>query len=204
MDFNIGIQIVITLGILTFALYKDNPYYRVVEALFIGTALSNALVLAFESIRKMSWTPLLEGEIIAIIPIIFGLLWLTKLTKEWDWLSKWSLGIMTGVGAGITMRGWVHGFIVKEFKRQASYFAGAASIGDVTNGLIGLAFGFCFIIYNIFTFRNVEKKPLKDIVDIGRYAQLVVFGIFYASVIMSGWASFGGRIQWLLRALGII
>jgi len=204
VDINIVIQIILTLGIISFALYKDNPWYRTVEALFVGTALANAFVLAFDSITKTSWKPLLGGELIAIIPMILGLFWLTKLSANWEWLSRWSLGVTTGVGAALTMRGWVDGFILKEFQRQASFFLTAPNTTEIIYGLIGLGFAVAFIVYNVFTFPQFDAGPLKGIVNIGRYAQLIVYGIFYASVIMSGWSSFGGRILWLLQNLGLV
>lgn len=203
MDVKIIVQLFMTLGILSFPLFKDNPWYRTVESLFVGTALANAFVLAFDSIRKTSWDPLIGGNLLQIIPIILGLLWLTKLTTQLEWLSRWSLAVMTGVGAGITMRGWVQGFILKEFQRQSNFFLGAPNTTQIIYGLIGLVFAVAFIVYNVFTFPQFDKSPLREITSFGRYAQLIVYGIFYASVIMSGWSSFGGRILWLIRTLGL-
>ena len=81
----IWIGAILTLGIFSF-LYKDNPVYKITEAIFIGVSAGYyAIVYFFENIYKKFW----QGAVTADQPdewlwggAILGFLFLTRLFPQ--------------------------------------------------------------------------------------------------------------------------
>lgn len=116
MNEAIGLWIgaLLTLGIFSF-LYKDNPFYKFCEALFVGISAGYYVVISYWQIivAKMvdvlrvafdywivlkyfdfqSWLPLLAG--------VFGILMLLRLFPKIGWISRWSLALVVGTTAGL-------------------------------------------------------------------------------------------------------
>ncbi len=105
----------LTLAIMSF-LYKDNPYYKFAEHLFVGVSAAYAMCLGFWStivgnliprlssgISEFFKVSYIEGDynFIYFIPIIFGILLLMRLSPRGGWLSRWPLAFIVGTTAGL-------------------------------------------------------------------------------------------------------
>jgi len=112
--FGLWLGALLTLGIFSF-LYKDNPFYKFCEALFVGVSAGYYLVTSYWQIivvkmidvlqvgfDKMmvlgyfdfqNWLPVLGG--------IFGILMLLRLLPSIGWISRWSLALVVGTTAGL-------------------------------------------------------------------------------------------------------
>ena len=75
-DFNdIGVWIgaLSALGIYS-VLIKDNPFYTMVEHLFVGSFAGIAVVVGINTFLNSAWSPMIEGKYLLIIPILLGIL----------------------------------------------------------------------------------------------------------------------------------
>ncbi len=106
-------------AVLSYVLYRENPAYRVAEAIFVGVPLGNVVVMAVRSLVSSGLNPLIEGD---AVPITRGLLLFSVYSKRLGKLSQWPVAVMGGVGVGLAIRGAVHTYIYDQIK---------ASVGPV-------------------------------------------------------------------------
>ncbi|RKY60085.1 MAG: hypothetical protein DRP95_04485, partial [Candidatus Latescibacterota bacterium] len=92
----------LTLAIFSF-LYKDNPFFKFGEHLYIGVSVGYSLtVLIFNFMLPKWWTPLFrEGNMVLLVPTVLGLLIWTRFFPRFSWLSRWTFAFVVGFGAGV-------------------------------------------------------------------------------------------------------
>lgn len=119
--FGLWVAAALTLCIYSF-LYRDNPFYRFAEHLFVGISVGYGIVIAIhEGVLPLAWEPLTEafgglwteitGDVtpesrqtlwglFRIIPICIGLLFFARLSPSHTWLIRYPIAILIGFGAG--------------------------------------------------------------------------------------------------------
>ena len=119
----VWIAALLTLAIMSF-LYRDNPFYKVAEAVVIGssagyvmvagfwtTFVKNLLVVLFPAEMRDSLVPGLGADTppdyIYIIPLIMIVLLLWRLAPRGGWISRWPLAFFIGVTAGFRLIGYL-------------------------------------------------------------------------------------------------
>jgi hypothetical protein len=99
-------------------LFKDNPVYRVVMQVFIGINVGYAVITQWRDILYPRWwLPMLQGldallfggpgspwGALWVMVGLLGLLWYFQLSRRYMWLSRIVIGVVIGIGAGITFR----------------------------------------------------------------------------------------------------
>ncbi|MBK7140922.1 MAG: hypothetical protein IPH75_02435 [bacterium] len=112
----------LTLAILSF-LYKDNPFYKFAEHLYVGisagywmsqgfwsTIVGNLIPRLSESLSGFFKQPYNAGEWVGgffytnwmyFIPVIFGILLLMRLSSKYGYISRWALAFIIGTTAGL-------------------------------------------------------------------------------------------------------
>ncbi|MCJ8345590.1 hypothetical protein MJH12_08615, partial [bacterium] len=99
----------LTLCIFSF-LYKDNPFYRFAEHLYVGVSAGYMMVRGiYDVMSKKLVTPLFfppqgtEVDYSLLIPITLGLFMILKLVPKVDWLSRWAIALVVGGTIGLSM-----------------------------------------------------------------------------------------------------
>lgn len=108
----------LTLSIFSF-LYRDNPFYKLAESLFIGVSAAYWMVVQFWSVivpnllgnlipmPVRDWAmPGLETthpHLVYIVPLILSVMLLWRLMPAGGWISRWPLAFFIGVFAGLRM-----------------------------------------------------------------------------------------------------
>jgi hypothetical protein len=123
--FGIWTAAILTIGIISF-LYKDNPIYKLCEAIFVGISagywfvslfFQNLLPKLFDSlgITKMlgftnengAFQNILAGHydirIWNVLAGILAIMMLLRLVPKLGWISRWPLGVIVGTTAGLYM-----------------------------------------------------------------------------------------------------
>ena len=132
----------LTLMIFSF-LYKDNPYYKFAEHLFVGVSAAYAMVVAFWTTlvpnlfgylypplnRILTATPQ-EAEMVILnlyaipwferalrlVPLIFGLMMLMRLLPKGQWLSRWPMAFIIGFAAGTNLTRYLQSDFISQIK----------------------------------------------------------------------------------------
>ena len=125
----------LTLCIFSF-LYRDNPFYKFAEHLFVGISAGYYIALNFWTVIVPNlWEPLRLGlaghgvrpehsgpfavslgdyRVLLVLPLVFGALLFTRLFGRVGWLSRWPLAVILGVYAGIKTTGFAQGDFVAQ------------------------------------------------------------------------------------------
>ena len=124
--FLVTLSAFLTLAILSF-MYRDNPYYKFAEHLFVGVSAAYWMCMGFwstivgnlvprisESLSNFFQVPYSGGGLdfglfffsyryFYFIPIILGVLLLMRLVPKAGWISRWPLAFIVGTFAGLNL-----------------------------------------------------------------------------------------------------
>jgi hypothetical protein len=118
----------LTLAIMSF-MYKDNPYYKFAEHLFVGisaaywmcmgfwsTVVGNLVPRLSEGLSNWFEVPYIESDynFFFYIPVLFGLMLLMRLSNNYGWLSRWPLAFIIGTTAGLNFIRYLRSDFIKQ------------------------------------------------------------------------------------------
>ncbi len=195
MSLNIGTWIasLITIAILSLV-WKENPFYRSAEHLYVGISAGHAVVMAYTNVRDSAFQPIAAGEMVWVLPMLLGVLLYARYTKE-AWLARYPVAVMVGIGTGVAVRGAIHG----DFTQQ---MGATIRVGSVDEVLLLL---FVIASLSYFFFSKELKGPISILPRSGRMVLMVAFGAAFGTTVMGRMALMIGRIQFILGDwLGII
>jgi hypothetical protein len=186
----------LTLCIFSF-LYKDNPFYKLAEHLFVGISAGYWATLEYHNVfRPNLWDPLTrEGRLLLIVPLIFGLLLFSRFTKKYSWLSRWPMALIIGIYAGITIVGYGSGDLILQIQANLLPLWTDNWLTSVNNILltVGVITG---LIY--FFFSKEHKGALGAGAKVGIWFLMISFGASFGYTVMSRMSLLIGRVYFLL------
>ncbi len=139
----------LTLAIFSF-LYKDNPYYKFAEHLFVGvsaafwmvqgfwsTLIGNLIPRISEGLSNWFQVPYHAGPLNFFywIPVILGILLLMRLSKEAGWLSRWPLAFIVGTTAGLNFVRYLRSDFIKQISATYIPLLGSSTGENPWTGL---------------------------------------------------------------------
>ncbi|HEV2104295.1 MAG TPA: hypothetical protein VGU27_01105 [Candidatus Eisenbacteria bacterium] len=220
-DPGVWVAALLTLAVFSF-LYKDNPFYKLAEHLFVGVSAGYYIVLNFWTVVVPNlWDPLVrtfahvdpvthvrvveaggplavslgDYRALYVIPALLGLILFTRLSSRVDWVSRWSLALIIGVYAGLKTTGFAQGDLVAQV--QASLVPLAA--GGLWPSVNAILFTAGLIGSLLFFFYSREHRGALGVASrVGIAFLMVSFGAGYGYTVMSRISLLIGRFQFLL------
>ncbi len=119
--------VMMTIAIFSF-LYKDNPFFRAAENLFVGLGLGVSLSVQWYSFLKPevydiliapAFTPGVSVEpknLMLIIPIGLGLMILLRMSRSYGWVSRYPMAFLVGYLSGFSIQPAIHSNILKQIE----------------------------------------------------------------------------------------
>lgn len=207
-----GISFVLTLLVFSFLL-GDNPIFRFVSALFIGVAAGYFLVIIiYQVVLARLVAPLMQGSILAIIPLVLSGLLLMKLSPRLSRFGNTSMALLVGIGAAVAVGGAMLGTIFGQIKGAVNYF-GVQPDGSPTNfyliveGIFFLIGTLAALAYFHFGAKNTKKSgPSRSIMVnifawIGKIFISITLGAVFAGVITAGITALIERSDFVVRTI---
>jgi len=202
-------------------LYKDNPFYKFAEHLYVGISAGYWTSLEYHNVfRPNLWDPLMRLDlnllftfpgigftymwqsIILIVPFAFGILLFSRLTKNFAWLSRWSMALIIGIFAGIAIIGYGTGDLILQINANLLPLWTGNWLSSLNNILLTLGV-LTSLIY--FFFSKEHKGALGNGAKIGIWFLMISFGASFGYTVMSRMSLLIGRIYFILGEwLGII
>lgn len=181
----------LTLCIFSF-LYKDNPFYKFAEHLYVGFSAGYWLVYTWEyTIKGMLIDPIrLQQAYSVLIPGFFGILMLSRWFPKIAYLSRISISFTVGIGAGLALTGQIHGFILPQLK------ATLLPLTSLNNFLI--VFGVITTLFYFF-FSKERKGATYVFARIGIIYIMIAFGAAFGYTVMARISLLIGRFLFLLK-----
>jgi hypothetical protein len=194
-------------------LYKDNPFYKFAEHLYVGISAGYWTSLEYHNVfRPNLWDPLMRLDlnilfsfprvgfafmwqsIILIIPFAFGILFFTRFTKNFAWLSRWSMALIIGIFAGIAIIGYSTGDLILQIHANLLPLWTGNWLSSFNNILLTLGV-LASLIY--FFFSKEHKGALGAGAKIGVWFLMISFGASFGYTVMSRMSLLIGRIYFI-------
>jgi len=175
------------------SVFKDNKVYQAAEHIFVGSGAGYALAQAYRNIVIQGWRPVFnDGRWLLIVPLFLGLLLYTRFIKGCEWLSRWSMAVLIGAGAGISIYGVYNSQLLAQIRAtMVPLYVAGDSLATFNNLLLVIGV-VSVLLYFLFTVPL--KTPLKQLTTFGRIMMMITFGVSFGNVVM-------GRISLLLGVL---
>ena len=211
----------LTLMIFSF-LWKDNVFYKFAEHLFVGVSAAYWMVVGIHTTILPNLIGRLHPQLVAgiipgaaetepqyiyVVPLIFGLLLLTRLLPKVHYFSRWAMGLVIGYAAGTNLIRYLQSDLMSQISHTIIPVAvigdGRLQIGQTFSHLILFLGVFCGLVY--FFFSREHKGVFKGASRIGIWIMMVTFGASFGYTVMARISLLTGRMQYLLgNWLGII
>jgi hypothetical protein len=189
-------------------LYKDNPFYKFAEHLFVGVA--NGYFLTFTVHRVLIpnlFNPLFAGKLWLVISFIVGILYIMRFVPKVSWLVRIPIAITIGYYSGAYIPAVVQADIVRQIQGtiltpQNFQAWHAGNMGVVWSVILFIGV-LCTLSY--FYFSKEHKGILGVTSRIGTIFIMIGFGAAFGYTVMARISLLIGRVQFLLGDwLGII
>ncbi|MFO8061926.1 MAG: hypothetical protein R6U31_03270 [bacterium] len=185
----------LTLCIYSF-LYKDNPFYKFAESLYVGISAGYWLVYTYAYvIEPMLIEPIKTNqEFVLIVPAFFGIIMLSRWFPKIAWLSRWSIAFTVGIGAGLGVTGYIQGFLIPQVRATILPLTGMNML--TLNNLIIIIGVITTLVY--FYFSKEHKGMLKVGSRIGITFIMIAFGASFGYTVMARISLLIGRFYFLI------
>jgi len=187
---------VLTLAILTF-LYGDNPVYRMAESLLIGVSIGYVLVITWaNTIMDILYHPLVQdGKLALVIPLVFGLLMFGRFHRSTSFLSRYSMAVLIGSGAGVAIPAMLGARTLTQLSATIEMVR-ADSLLEAFSAVVVIVGLLSTLSY--FYFSREHSGWMGRSAKIGTYFLMIFFGTTFGYTVMSRMSTFIGRIEFLL------
>ena len=205
------VGLILTLMVFSY-LIGDNPLFRIAVYLFIGVASGYAATVVwhyvlvpklFQSVSTLN--PL------ALIPFVFGISLLAKLSPRIAWIGNFAMAVLVGVGAAAAVGGALLGTLMPQAQAAIDGFdvlsagSGLELASRLLEGVIMLG-GTVFTLasFHFSAGRAADGVPkrnriLEGIAWVGRIFIAITLGVLFAGVYMSALTAMIERLSFVLN-----
>jgi hypothetical protein len=184
----------LTLCVFSF-LYRDNPFYKLAEHLFVGASAGYLLAVQYQNVLVPNvFRPLLvDHRLMVLIPLALGLLMLARAVDRAASWSRWAVAFYVGIYSGIAIPGYMQGFIMAQLADAAKPFPpGWAAVNSalILVGLLG--------VLAYFFFSAAHRGAHGAAARVGIWFLMIAFGASFGYTVMARVSLLIARVQFLL------
>ena len=205
------IGLVLTLMVFSY-LIGDNPLFRIAIYLFIGAASGYAAAVIVQTVL----IPKLFQSIstlnpLAILPFIFGLSLLAKLSPRTSWIGNFAMAVLVGVGTAAAVGGALLGTLMPQSQAAIDNFdvLAAANLGEAASRLLQGVIMLGGTVFTLASFHfsagraadgvSRRNRILEGIAWVGRIFIAITFGVLFAGVYMSALTAMIERLSFVIN-----
>lgn len=195
----------LTLGIYSF-LYRDNPWYKLSEAVFIGVSAGYWVMTEFwQNFVGKFWDQKFQDPWLWVGAVL-GLMMLMRLIPKIGWLSRWPLAFIVGATSGFWLMNYLTTNCMAQVQATIFPLFGPewhASTITIFSNLVLVIGTFCGVAY--FFFSKAHVGAFGWTARIGVWTIMVTFGAMFALTIMNRMSLLIGRTSFIFGEwLGLI
>jgi hypothetical protein len=205
------IGLVLTLMVFSY-LIGDNPLFRIAVYLFIGVASGYAatVVWHYAIIPKLSQA-ISALNPLAVVPFVFGISLLAKLSPRTSWIGSFAMAILVGVGAAAVVGGALIGTLLPQARATIDGFdvLAAQSVGEAALRLLGGVIMLVGTVVTLASFhfsagRAADGTPkrnriIEGVAWVGRLFIAITLGALFAGVYISALTAMIERLSFILN-----
>jgi hypothetical protein len=214
----IGVWIAAFMTLMIFSfLYKDNPFYKFAEHLFVGVSAAYWMTVAFwttliPNLIARLWPNQMGGVLPAavgndrewqyVIPLILGFILLTRLVNRIAWLSRWAMAFVIGFAAGTNFTRYLQSdFVTQIHNTMLPLYepgrAAGATVGSIFSSIVVVGGVICAVIY--FYFSKEHKGAFGKAARVGIWVLMTAFGASFGYTVMARVSLLTGRMRYLIE-----
>ncbi|MBN1424686.1 hypothetical protein JXA88_09020 [Candidatus Fermentibacteria bacterium] len=196
-DPGIWLAAILTLAGFSF-LWRDNPFFKVMEHMLVGVSAGYYLVqYAYSALYKKLYVPLVvQGNLLFAGCAILGLMVFARLFPKRSWLSRYPVAFYVAAGAGYSIPSTIQARVVKQMQVTMVNFLDQGSVIAVISGFL-LFLGVVTVLLYFF-FSAEHRGVLGAASKIGIVTLMIGFGASFGYTVMSRITLLIGRFQFLL------
>jgi hypothetical protein len=204
----VWIASILSLAILSF-LYKENPFFRAAEHIFLGVANGYLVTFYWHRILvPILFRPLFQqGDLLLIIPFIVGMLYLTRFIPRVSWLVRIPIAIYMGYWTGVLIPATIQAQIIKQVQGTILTSPNFQSWNAGTMGIVWSVIVFVGVLCTLsyFYFSREHKGVIGVTSRVGIVFVMIGFGAAFGYTVMARISLLIGKLQYLLGDwLGLI
>jgi hypothetical protein len=189
-----------TLSIFSF-LYKDNPFYKLAEQIFVGLSAGYWLIYTIYNILVPNLFNLLFTDFahnwLLLIPMLLGIMMLLRMIPKLQWLSRYPMAIMVGTTAAISMLlSFKSDFLSQIAATMINPFSFASWV-DVVGSILLIIGTLCGVYF--FYFSKKQEGVFAIPSKVGIWFLMISFGASFGYTVMARISLLIGRLDFLLR-----
>jgi hypothetical protein len=208
------VGLLLTLMIFSY-LIADNPLFRIAVYLFIGVSSGYAATVVVNYVLMPRLSSLQANDInqliLAIIPLLFGVTLLAKLSPRISWMGNFAMAVLVGVGAAVAIGGALLGTLMPQLGAAINTFD-VRSAGGSLQVASKLLQGVVMLGGTVFTLASFhfsagraadgtpKRNPIiEGIAWVGRLFIAITFGVLFAGVYMSALTAMIERLSFVIN-----
>lgn len=202
LDPGVWVAALLTLAIYSF-LYKDNPFYKLAEHIFVGVSTGYLVVVTVnDSLRKEVYLRLRDADgwsdWLVLAPTLLGLLMFARLSSKYQWLSRWPIAFIVGATAGFAVPNVIQAQLLRQaHATMTPLWSPDRPWLDSVNAVLVLVGVLSVLVY--FFFSVPHTGPLKPTARLGMIYMMLFFGASFGYTVMGRVSILIGRMDFLLR-----
>ncbi len=202
-----------TFGIFSF-LYRDNPFYKIAEAVVVGVSAAYWMVVAFHTtllpnlfgkiwpawIQSWAMPGLKEDrDLWYLVPLVLGVMLLWRLMPKGGWISRWPLAFFIGVFCGLRLMAYMHGDFLMQIRSAIVPMGVFGPDGfDFWESLRSLFLVGGLLVCLVYFFFSFEHKGfVGKTAKVGIWVLMITFGAGFGYTVMGRIALLAIRLEFL-------
>ena len=208
------VGLLLTLMIFSY-LIADNPLFRIAVYLFIGVSSGYAATVVVNYVLMPRLSSLQANDInqliLAILPLLFGVTLLAKLSPRISWIGNFAMAVLVGVGAAVAIGGALLGTLMPQLGAAINTFD-VRSAGGSLQVASKLLQGVVMLGGTVFTLASFhfsagraadgtpKRNPIiEGIAWVGRLFIAITLGVLFAGVYMSALTAMIERLSFVMN-----
>jgi hypothetical protein len=211
------VGLLLTLMVFSY-LIGDNPLFRIAVYIFIGVSSGYAATVIWHNVLVPKlFQPLATTDpyqlLLSIVPLIFGMSLLTKLSPRISWIGNFAMAVLVGVGAAAALGGALLGTLIPQLQASIDAFDFRTAGGGV-NAAFQLVEGTVMFFGTVLTLasfhfsagRTADGTPkrnsiIEGIAWVGRIFIAITLGVLFAGVYMAALTAMIERLSSLISII---
>jgi|LSQX01.2.fsa_nt_gb hypothetical protein len=181
-------------------LYKENPFYRIAEHLYVGASAAHGIVTTWNNTVKPALTDMPKyGTWWEILPMLLGLMIYFNFYRPYAWLARIPMALWIGYNAALVLSArQVIPFLnqlTMAIKPLVAMTNGGFDLAQSINNILFVSIVLGVLTYFLFTVEH--KGVFKYAADWGRIAIMIGFGASFGNTVMARISLLIGRLDFL-------
>jgi hypothetical protein len=185
-------------------LYKDNPFFKFGEHVFVGVSVGYLLTITYYQVmtNKLYIPMTQQGKWWLLVPAFLGLLLLARFIPSIAWLSRISFAFLLGISSGVAIPRQISSFILKQIEGTLKPLV-TVSDGEIVwitlaglNALLVLIGVVSVLFYFFFSLEHTGS--VRRVARVGIYFLMVSFGAAFGYTVMARMSLLIGRFDELM------